>query len=214
MSPKHVPIDDAVSAAARAPVGAALRTRLVDAAAQLLAARQVSAITTREIARTAGLSDGVLYNYFSNKNDLLAEALLRGYGEQVEHFASRIPVAGTRSVEANLVEFAEAMMTLVDATLPVVAGLVAEPELMHRFIADIHGEEYGPQRALGGIEKYLRAEQGLGRLGDFDAGAAATLFIGSMITLGIGGVFGGHQEPSAREQVPALIATLLGGLEL
>jgi AcrR family transcriptional regulator len=206
MSPSSYPAEEA------SPSNAALREKLVDAASRLLASRQVSGITTRDIARTAGLSDGVLYNYFQNKNDLLATALLRGYGEQVELFASRMPVAGTQTVETNLVQFAEAMMTLVDATLPVVAGLVAEPELMHRFIADIHGEEYGPQRSLGGIEVYLSAEQRLGRLGAFDASAAATLFIGSMITLGIGGVLGGQQESSSRAQVPALIATLLRGL--
>jgi AcrR family transcriptional regulator len=206
MSPSSHPAEEA------SPSNAALREKLVDAASRLLASRQVSGITTRDIARAAGLSDGVLYNYFQNKNDLLATALLRGYGEQVELFASSMPVAGTQTVETNLAQFAESMMTLVDATLPVVAGLVAEPELMHRFIADIHGEEYGPQRALGGIEAYLSAEQRLGRLGDFDASAAATLFIGSMITLGIGGVLGGQQESSSRAQVPALIATLLGGL--
>lgn len=206
MSPSPYPAEEA------SPPSAALREKLVDAAGRLLASRQVSGITTRDIARTAGLSDGVLYNYFQNKNDLLATALLRSYGEQVEVFASRMPIAGTHTVETNLVKFAGAMMTLVDATLPVVAGLVAEPELMHRFIADIHGEEYGPQRALGGIEAYLTAEQQLGRLGDFDASAAATLFIGSMITLGIGSVLGGRQESSSRALVPSLIATLLGGL--
>ena len=206
MSPSSYPAEEV------SPSSAALREKLVDAASLLLASRQVSGITTRDIARAAGLSDGVLYNYFHNKNDLLATALLRGYGEQVELFAGRMPVAGTQTVETNLVQFAEAMMTLVDATLPVVAGLVAEPELMHRFIADIHGEEYGPQKTLGGIEAYLTAEQRLGRLGEFDASAAATLFIGSMITLGIGSVLGGHQESSSRAQVPTLIATLLGGL--
>jgi len=212
MSPRQDPFDDAASAGARASAGAVLRTRLVDAAAELLAERQVSAITTRDIARTAGLSDGVLYNYFSNKNDLLAEALLRGYGEQVEGFGSRLPVAGTETVEKNLLQFADAMLTLAEATLPVVTGLVAEPALMHRFIADIHGAQYGPLMTLGRVETYLGAEQKLGRLGAFDASAAATLFIGSIIALGVSGMVGEDHVPAPRSQLPVLIETLLSGL--
>ena len=40
---------------------------LIDAAASLLAERETTAVTAREIARRAGLSDGVLYNYFEDK---------------------------------------------------------------------------------------------------------------------------------------------------
>lgn len=46
----------------------ALREHLVDTAERLLAEKQVGAITTREIARAAGVSDGVLYNYFADKD--------------------------------------------------------------------------------------------------------------------------------------------------
>ncbi len=81
MSPSHLERHRAARNASKDSAsrsGAELRELLIDAADRLLADRQVSAITTRDIARAAGLSDGVLYNYFANKNDLVVVALLAG----------------------------------------------------------------------------------------------------------------------------------------
>ena len=52
----------------------ALRNHLIDVAERLLAERPVSSITTRDIARAGEVSDGVLYNYFASKNDLLVDS--------------------------------------------------------------------------------------------------------------------------------------------
>ncbi len=79
----------------------ALREHLIDVAERLLSERQVSAITTRDIARTAGVSDGVLYNYFADKNDLLLTALVRRYGRIVARFEADLPQPGTATVEAH-----------------------------------------------------------------------------------------------------------------
>jgi AcrR family transcriptional regulator len=196
----------------------ALREQLIDAAERLLADRQVSAITTRDIARAAGLSVGVLYNYFGDKNDLVVAALLRRYDAQLAVFGEGLPVAGEGDVEANLVRYAEAMFGLAAGTLPSVAGLMSDPALMHRFVAEIHGPEYGLQRTLGQVAAYLAAEQALGRLGEFDVPSAVTAFAGSMIALGLQGMVGGQgvmddaAPDEARAQIPRIVRTLVGGL--
>lgn len=64
----------------------ALREHLVESAGKLLSERQISAITTRDTTLSAGVSDGVLYNYFGDKNELLLAALLRRYQSVVERF--------------------------------------------------------------------------------------------------------------------------------
>jgi AcrR family transcriptional regulator len=190
----------------------AIREQLVDAAGRLLADRQVAAITTRDIARAAGLSVGVLYNYFADKNELLVVALLRRYDAQLAVFESGLPVAGEGGVEANLVRYAEAMLSLATETLPVIAGLMSDPPLMHRFVAEIHGPGYGMSQTLGQVAAYLTAEKGFGRLGDFDVASAVTAFMGSMVALGLQGMVAGSTPDQARAQIPTLVRTLLGGL--
>ena len=55
--------------------GQNLREHLIAAAERLISSRGSAALTVREIAREAAVADGVLYNYFDGKEDLLANAL-------------------------------------------------------------------------------------------------------------------------------------------
>jgi AcrR family transcriptional regulator len=192
---------------------AVIRDQLIDAAERLLQERPVSALTTRDIARAAGLSDGVLYNYFANKNDLLVAALLRRYDAWVVTFEAGLPVAGEGDVEANLRVLAEAILGLTTATIPAVSGLMSEADLMHQFLAELHGDERGLQRTLGRVGAYLTEEQALKRLGAFDVDAAVTTLVGSMIALGLSGMVTGRSEEETRGQVRGIVAALLGGLE-
>jgi hypothetical protein len=89
---------------------------------------------------------------------------------------------------------------------------MSDPALMQRFIAEIHGPEYGMQRTLGQVAAYLASEQELGRLGTFDVGSAVTAFMGSMVALGLQGLVGGSAADDARAQIPGIVRTLIGGL--
>ncbi len=197
-----------------APSGSSpeIREKLIDAAERLLAERQVSGITSRDIARAAGLSDGVLYNYFATKNDLVVAALLRRFDAQLTGYERDLPEPGSGDVEENLVAYALAWLGLATATMPTVVGLMSEPDLMHLFLGEIHDEERGIRRAFGRIVGYLTEEQGLGRLGDFDVEAAATAFVGSMVALGLQGVMTGQTDAEPGERVRKIVRTLVDGL--
>ncbi len=189
-----------------------IREQLIDAAERLLKERQVSAITTRDIARAAGLSDGVLYNYFANKNDLVVAALRRRFDAQLASFEANLPTPGEGDVEANLLAYAEAWFTLATSVMPTVVGLMSEPDLMHRFFDEIHGQDYGMRRTFGRVAAYLKAEQGLGRLRAFDVQAAVMTLVGSMMALGMSGMVTGRSEADSREQIRGIVTTLLTGL--
>src|SRR4051812_14070250 len=124
MSPRRA---KAVSDRAEDDPAAALRALLIDAAERLLAERQVAAITTRDIARAAGVSDGVLYNYFADKNELLLAALVQRYGRVAARFDVDLPTPGSATVEANLAAYARAALDLITEILPVAAGLISDP---------------------------------------------------------------------------------------
>jgi AcrR family transcriptional regulator len=192
----------------------ALREHLIDTAEQLLTQRQVSTITTREIARTAGLSDGVLYNYFADKYDLLLAALLRRYQRLADRFAAALPEPGAGTLSGNLRAFAEASLAFQADLLPIGVGLISEPGLLHRFMETIHADLHGPQQNQSRLTGYLRQEQRLGRLSaDVDPVAAATLLTGACLNFAIAGLVmpeGVRPDPAAA--LPAAVETLLRGL--
>jgi AcrR family transcriptional regulator len=190
----------------------ALREHLIDTAEKLLAERQVSAITTRDVARAAGVSDGVLYNYFAGKNDLLVTALVRRYAGLLTRFDTELPEPGSGTVEDNLAAYATASLDLVAETLPIAAGVVSEPVLLQRFIEEIHRQPFGPQRMRQPIADYLAAEQRLGRLGDFDVEAAIALIIGPALMLGFTELMSGSPRAELAGQFRQIVHTLLNGL--
>jgi AcrR family transcriptional regulator len=193
----------------------ALREHLIDTAEQLLAQRQVSTITTREIARTAGVSDGVLYNYFTDKYDLLLAALLRRYQSLADRFAAALPEPGTGTVAENLRTFAAASLAFQADLLPIGVGLISEPALLHRFMEVIHTDLHGPQQNQSRLSSYLLDEQRLGRLPeDADPVAAATLLTGACLNFAIAGlVMPDGVRPDPATALPAAVQTLLRGLQ-
>ncbi len=60
--------------------GENLREHLISTAARLLDQRGSAGLAVRDIAREAQVADGALYNYFEDKEDLLAQALLHHVG--------------------------------------------------------------------------------------------------------------------------------------
>ncbi len=61
------------------------RTKIVEALKFLLEEKDFNAITTAEIAKTAGVTEALIYKYFQDKRDLLHQVL----NEYVEFFLSR-----------------------------------------------------------------------------------------------------------------------------
>jgi AcrR family transcriptional regulator len=202
---------EAVSGAVGDP-GSALREHLIDAAVVLLSERHASAITTRDVARVANVSDGVLYNYFADKNDLLLTALVRRFAGLVERLRAQMPEPGSGKVEANLQRVAGALCDLHTDAFPVAGSLLAEPALLHRFMAAIHSadEPVGGRQIRDTVVAYLVAEQRAGRLASVDAGAAADLLIGATATLVLTSHLG--SGPDHIERLPAVVDTLVRGL--
>ena len=172
--------------------GQDLRQYLVGTAAQLIDQRGSAGLTVRDIAREAHVADGVLYNYFEDKEDLLAHALMAHVG-MVMTSAPPMPEAGTGSVADNLSFFIDRGFALLARVTPAFAGLLAQPKVLSRFHAmvggdgafgaDTPGEDHNsePRGLPDMLKAYLRAEQRLGRInGTADIDAVATLIVGAI----------------------------------
>ena len=85
----------------------ARKTISVEAAVRLFGARPYHQVGMREIAAEAGLSPASIYRYFSDRDDLFVEALLRESRAIVEGFQGRAaqdPPAGLRPIAGHFVE--------------------------------------------------------------------------------------------------------------
>ena len=189
--------------------GIALREHLVASAQTLLAEREVTTITARDLAREAGVSDGVLYNYFADKNELLLTALLRRFDELLDHFSAELPAPGTGSVEENVRAYAEALYTFDVDGFPMVAKLLGDPPLLQRFLVETHRRPVYTERVRKPVVDYLAGERRRGRIGRVDPEAAADLLIGAIAQLALTTVTGGR--PPAR-RLAAVVDTLLKGI--
>ncbi|MEU4641981.1 helix-turn-helix domain-containing protein [Micromonospora sp. NPDC023814] len=193
-----------------------LREHLIATAERLIADRGVAGLTVRDIARAAGVADGVLYNHFADKEELLAHALHAHVRAAEERAGGPAPEPGTGTVGANLRTHLTRALALHAAVLPAFTGLLHQPRVLARF-AEL------PSPAAGGsvraeLADYLRAEQLLGRVApDARPDAVAALVVGVCHDL----VLGHLLDPAAPApaELPArtvddLVVTLLRGIAL
>src|SRR5262249_181577 len=76
----------------------ARRDRIVDAGLTLLNARDYDKIQAKDVAEGANVAAGTLYRYFSSKEHLFAEVLVRWAGTLSTHI-SRNPLRGTTDAQ-------------------------------------------------------------------------------------------------------------------
>ena len=185
-----------------------LREYLIATAARLIGERGTGAPTVRDIAREAKVADGVLYNYFEDKEDLLANALLAHVAGVMTSAPPLLPEPGTGDVADNLRRFIDGGLEVLTRVTPAFAGLVTQPRVLARFHAMVGGDaafgaetadppgtpprrpaqpeeqESGHGRGLPAmLAAYLRAEQQLGRI-------AAAADIDAVVILIVGAIHG------------------------
>lgn len=154
------------------------RERLIEATRRLMLERGVAGCTTKEIARAAGVAEGTIYNQFRDKADLylsVAAELMPQFLRQMPEDPDR-----RRHPRALLVKVATETLDAMKELVPLLAGIVAEPELLAgaqaRFTA---GKASG--KTYAGLTGYFREEQAAGRIGaQVDATVLARMFIGTV----------------------------------
>jgi AcrR family transcriptional regulator len=161
--------------------GAGTRERIQAAAREVMLGKGLVRATTKEIARTAGLSEGTLYNHFANKEELFLctlNELPSGFVSLMRRLHER---AGTETVQSVLEQIARSALDFYSEAIPMGASFFADPELLARHRELLQQRGAGPQRANEAVAAYLRAEQGIGRVrGDADPDAVAYMLLGAL----------------------------------
>ncbi len=185
---------------------------LVSAAARLIALHGTVGLTVRGIATEAGVAQGVLYNHFDDREEVVALAL-HSYVQSVMHDVE-LPVAGSGTVEGNLRIYLEFGLTTLARILPAFGGVIGQPKIMARFVDHFSAHLSGGVPELFG--NYLRAEQKLGRIAaDVDVDATAVLIVGACHSEALPGLFRGQPDPYPiirPEFVDGLARTIMNGI--
>jgi AcrR family transcriptional regulator len=141
-----------------------LRSELIDAAARLLRTGGVASLTTREIAREAGCSDGALYTHFPTKSDLLmavCEERLPDLRGEIGNLVSRV---GSSTVERNLEAIIHTTQAFMAELIPITNAVASDPELRARHRERFVGGVIPPRRTIDALADYIAAEQRIGRV--------------------------------------------------
>lgn len=162
------------------PTATSTRDRILDATAELMRSAGLSALTTREIARAAGLTEAALYRHFKSKEDLLTSALAERLPIFIELLKDLPQCVGQHTVRDNLRQVAQAAVPFYRQVMPLLAAIFSDPNLLakQRLWAEHSGR--GPQRANAALAAYLRGEAELGRIPHgMEPEAAASLLLGA-----------------------------------
>jgi AcrR family transcriptional regulator len=191
------------------------RQQILDAAQRLIEQEGFTRLTTKEIARESGFSEGTLFKHFARKEDLCLAVVL----ENSPRFKDTVAQmrAGQRTVQKNLEDLALAAMAFSHKLIPLAAALFADVKLLmrQREIMRAGPRGAGPKDALDRIAAYVTDEQELGRVNR----QPAPLMVSAMIW---GACFhraflrqamGEHVLPMTDEQFArGIVATLMAGL--
>ncbi len=154
------------------------RSEILRAAQRVMATKGLSGVTTREISREAGCSEGALYVHFKGRIELLLAMLEEGLPEMLEPIRTLEELAGQNTPQANLEMALAGVYRFQSRVAPLFAGLFGEPKLLRAFRRSLLAQGKGPHLSIGALARYIEAEQRLGRLGQgIDARMSAQMIV-------------------------------------
>jgi AcrR family transcriptional regulator len=152
--------------------GQNLRDYLIETAARMIDQRGSAGLAVRDIAQEAKVADGVLYNYFEDKEDLLVHALLAHVGNVMASAPELLPPPGEGTVADNLRAFIDGGVANLLRVTPAFAGLISQPKVLTRFHAMVGGDAAFDPAAEDGEAEDGDAEDRAAEGGAAEGGAA------------------------------------------
>jgi AcrR family transcriptional regulator len=158
----------------RPPAGA--REAILTAAWDLISEAGLATLTTREVARRAGVSEASVFYHFGDKAGLLEQVVLTGLAP----LKAPAPGPGGESLVGTLGRLATALEAFFDHAMPVLAAIQSDASLRRSFARRLVDGDLGPHRGVQMLSQQLAvlSADGLADPG-VDPGAASLLLIGA-----------------------------------
>lgn len=157
--------------------------QILDAAARVFSEKGFAHATIRDIARAAGVSDGTIYLYFKNKQDLLVHLPGQFIQPPLEMFrTAQMPPGAPPPPPEQLLQFiAENIVNVVTHNRELMRVLFNSLPTMDAETRATYMRE-GPAYAIEMIETYIRRQQAAGVFrADIDPAIAARVLPGMML---------------------------------
>ncbi len=141
----------------------ATRQKILEATEKLILLKGLARVTTKEIAREIGLTEGALYRHFDHKEEIFFALMAEHLPAFFETFHAN--QAGSGVLSENLAAIALAALHYYKQIVPMGASFLADTELLAQFRAAIRPLGIGPQNIFEHVAIYIEEEQQLGRIG-------------------------------------------------
>jgi len=186
------------------------RSDILRAAEKLMRSHGLSGVTTRQISKEVGCSEGALYVHFKGRLELLLAMLEESLPSMPKPLEALRQSVGSDSPQENLVKAMGGIFKFHQRIVSASAGLFAEPELLAAYRNSLRHEGKGPHLSMRVLEEYIFAEQRLNRIeSKVDAKLAAHLLMASSFFRAFNDqFFGTPMQPAWREFAKQLIATV------
>ncbi len=140
------------------------RQNIIDATERLLQTQGLARLTTRDIAREAKVTEGLIYHHFKDKVDLVHEAVERRVAE-TKNLLQNLPLqVGTRTLDEVLEDVFYAVYRSHYEVVILICALFTDHQLRGRMMEIMKEKNIGPEKTIEGLNVFLAAEQRLGRL--------------------------------------------------
>lgn len=148
------------------------RGAILQATEKLVLTHGLAGVTTRQISREVGCSEGALYVHFNGRLELLLAVLEESLPTMLGPLQTLQQRVGRGSPHANLATAMAGIFRFHQRATPLTAGLFAEPALHEAYRATLARQSKGPKLSMKVLEDYIAAEQRMGRI---DRGASPQL---------------------------------------
>ena len=162
------------------------KQKLIKVTEKLLKSNGVARLTTRMIAREAGVADGLIYHYFKDKAELIHEVIEQHIND-IRDAVEKLPASiGLNTVADNLEKVMMITYNVQYSIAPLASSAFADNSIRERMREIIKLKDIGPKKDIEGIAVYISAEQRLGRINkDIDPDMAARILVAYSLRSGM-----------------------------
>jgi AcrR family transcriptional regulator len=134
-----------------------VRTEILAAAEQIAIEHGFGGVTTKEVARVAGCSQGSIYNHFQDRTDLLAQVV----ANRMLSVTAELRSSGLGSADGgmNLRALVRAVAGAYEQLIALSTSLVADPEVRLRFQAVLEDRGTAPDSISDAVTVLISASQ-------------------------------------------------------
>jgi AcrR family transcriptional regulator len=177
------------------------REQLLDIALQLFSARGVESVSIKDLAKEAGVAQGLIYHYFDSKDDLLAAVLQRH--NPLPEFVQIVAELSDLPAQEGLLLFANKLALLLPQKRLALRLLIRE--LLSPRSTLLPGLLAFRQEAISLLQTYLEARIAAGELRPHQPLVTLHMLVSSLLMLMI-------LDQPLEPFVPQIIDTLLNGI--